>query len=848
MRRTGRVAGLVIAAGLLVSSVASGYYHFVHFATRVGPYIPIPEKYDLSALRNKTIYYYISDQTPTALAPGDTVQGLLSQIRLAAKAWNDVPTSDLRIAFGGVEIVGTPQNTPGIDVIFDDDIPPGIQALGGVTTIGAMIQPAGGTAFYPIARGQLKIRRDLSGTPPTPSFGERLFLTMTHEFGHTLGLQHTLTSGAMSTEITRATTRSKPLADDDVAGLSILYPSISFLAKTATLNGRVTMGGTGVNLASVVAISANGSAISSLTNPDGTYSVQGIPPGTYYVYVHPLPPALNGETTPANIKPPQDPNGTALPMSGYFTTQFYPGTRDPNAAVTIFLSAGDTKSAIDFSVQRRNSPALSSIVVYGYYGQIANYPAPVLGAGTGSTLVARGEGLVSASNALPAGLNIDVLAQSGATVRAGSAKYYSNPYMQFFVGPGFAWTPGPRHLLFWTQDDLYVLPSGLLLVSNQGPMISAVSTATDDKGGRAVLVAGSNFDATTRVFFDGAQAPVLRQNGDGSLLVSPPAALPGHRANVVAVNGDGQSSLFTQPGGGPTYTYDAGDEPSLTSISPALLPVGAEAMVEINGVNTRFADGSTVVGFGSSDITVRQVWVTGPNRLLANVSVAAGAALAQTTVTVGTGLQLLSAPLAFQITPAPARLVTMTPPVVNANTGTPGAPAGGVALVSVANLPASASVTVTVADQRATVVSSANGSMTFQVPSGLPLGPAVVRMQSSSGDSIAPIVMTITPPPPVITSVNMTGGSLIDATHPARPGSTLSLTISGLPDSAQTADSSSVRVTVGGVEQMAIAIAPQSGNTQIQVLLSSSVATGAQVPITVTYAGITSVPALIPIQ
>jgi hypothetical protein len=48
-----------------------------------------------------------------------------------------------------------------------------------------------------------------------------------------------------------------------------------------------------VNLASVVAISPSNPAIATLTNPDGTYQINGIPAGSglsYYVYVHPLPP------------------------------------------------------------------------------------------------------------------------------------------------------------------------------------------------------------------------------------------------------------------------------------------------------------------------------------------------------------------------------------------------------------------------------------------------------------------------------------------------------------------------------------------------------------------------------
>src|ERR1017187_1547958 len=122
MRRKVQTLAILVAAGLLLSPVASGYYHFIHFVSLTGALVPIPEKYDLTALRNKTVYYFITDQTPTVFAPGDSTNGLISQIRLAMKTWNDVTSSDLRLAFGGIAPTGTPMNTPAIDVRFEDDI------------------------------------------------------------------------------------------------------------------------------------------------------------------------------------------------------------------------------------------------------------------------------------------------------------------------------------------------------------------------------------------------------------------------------------------------------------------------------------------------------------------------------------------------------------------------------------------------------------------------------------------------------------------------------------------------------------------------------------------------------
>ena len=464
----------IAAAGLLLSSVASGYYHYVHFATKTAPFTPIPEKYDLASLPGKTVYYFISDDGPTQLAEGDTLAGLVSQIRLAARTWNNVGTSDLRVAFGGFESAATAQNGPGIDVSFDDEIPPGLAALGGVTSVAdGPLFPDSAPAYVPIKRSVVKIRRDLKDSP---SFGERTWLTILHEFGHALGLQHTLTSGVMSTEITRGTTRGAPLSADDIAAISTLYPTGSFLASTASISGRVTMDGGGVNLASVVAVSANGPAISALTNPDGTYTIDGIPAGAYYIYVHPLPPPVQGESTPANIMPPYDPDGNPIPAGDPFGSQFYPGVTDPGQASILSLNAGDRPTDVDFSVQRRATVAISSVRTYGYYGQYAVAPAPLLGSSTGTTMVAAGAGLMTPSYSdLTPGLQVNVLGNSGAMVLPNTTKPYTGAYIQFGVRSTFGWSRGPRHLLFSTPDDLYLLPAGLFLVEKQPPVVDSVA-------------------------------------------------------------------------------------------------------------------------------------------------------------------------------------------------------------------------------------------------------------------------------------------------------------------------------------------------------------------------------------
>jgi len=141
-----------------------------------------------------------------------------------------------------------------------------------------------------IVRSTVTLARD-TNLGAGPSYFEAYFTTAVHEIGHALGLQHTWTSSAMSQDIIRNTSRARPLDTDDIAALSLLYGKANWQADYGSISGRVTFANNQpVGLASVVAINPTGSAISALTNPDGTYRIDGVPAANYFLYVHPLPP------------------------------------------------------------------------------------------------------------------------------------------------------------------------------------------------------------------------------------------------------------------------------------------------------------------------------------------------------------------------------------------------------------------------------------------------------------------------------------------------------------------------------------------------------------------------------
>ena len=490
--------------------------------------------FNLSSLTGNTVSYFISDQTPSPVAPGDSAANLASQIQAAAAVWNTVPSSSIRVAFGGFAAIGAPQtapqSTPGIDVIFNDaDVPPGLLAQTRLTWLTSDVNAvSNGAPFVPIRRSTIALRHNLlnasnvTNSSPLASYDDLFFMVMVHEFGHALGLQHTLTSGVMATNYTAATTKAAPLSPDDVAGISLLYPTQNYTQGVGAISGAVQVAGKGVNLANVVALSASGTAISTLTAPDGTFQIQGVPAGQYYLYASPLPPAQNGEAYPDNIVPPEDALGNPFNADTGFDTEFSPGTRDLTQAAVVTVGAGVVSGGVNCNLQPRSGPAVTYVETWGYVGQIAVASPPLL-TGSRQYLVFGGPTGITSSGNVAAGLSVSAI--GAATVEPKTLAYNSPGYAEVVVDPGplpaasSQASPVPLSsqvaLVVTLPNDMYVLPYAFSVVPAPPPSITGVSGVTDGLGNTTVNLAGSNLNASTTILFDGAPAQVQAVNSDG---------------------------------------------------------------------------------------------------------------------------------------------------------------------------------------------------------------------------------------------------------------------------------------------------------------------------------------------
>jgi hypothetical protein len=849
LRARGNIlAGAAFAAFL--SSPAAAYYHFTHYLRTTAPVQAIQEKFDLNALPNKTLTFYVSDNGPTQLQPGDSFASVIGAFRQAIQTWDSVGTSDLRLAFGGLYNQSAPFNTPVAQIVFTDDMPPGVVEMAGPT---AKQSFNAGSQFVAITTSTVMVPRNLSQNPISSS--EEFFTTAVHEIGHALGLQHTWTSSAMATGPTRATTRARAIDTDDIAGLTLLYPKAGALAQFGSISGRIVSGGQPVHLATVVAIRPNGSAVSTLTQPDGSYIINGLPPDTYWVYTQALPPAVQSALGPGDIVLPADLTGRPQQPTGTTETLFYPGTRDPNAFAPIQVRAGANVGLNDLNVQRKTSPAIYDVTTYGFIGTVPNSPGFINSTTSGSSIVATGTGLIASGTTPVAGLSVQAFGVGGANVLPVGVRPYTTSYITLDVLFSPSPATGGRHLYFTLPNDAYVLPDGINLVQKAPPAVSSVNP----QGDGSVVVNGSSLALDSKVYFDSLPAVTRSFTGNdnsGSLVVVPPVGFSGQAAAVVVYNSDGQNSTFVQASA-PTLQIGVPGSPSFVFNSQTnVLPAGASSMIDITGVGTQFVDGQTTVGFGTSDITVKKVWVLSPNHLWANISVAPNAAPFAYTATVMTGFQVAPQSFAFQVTPlAAAAAVPNRPnialPVSNASQAQSSIYPGSLVSVTGNNLsvnPTGGGISLTLGDQPVAVISASPSQILFVVSSNMPIGPAVLKLNSGAADAY-PVVIEVDSPPVVISSVLSSQNQPVDTGHPDGAGDIVGIVLQNL-DPTTVSNPGRVHLLEGGSDLTALAVAPAAGQPGLYeafFALSPAIASQ-QVQLVVTVDGVASNPVIVAIR
>lgn len=784
MRRTLKPRfGIAALLAIFAAGGLPGYHHFRHYPPGDGsvPAAPVVEKFDLSALTDQTVFFFVSSTRPRTVA-NDSYEAMVSQIRQALSVWDSVPTSALRVAFGGVSDTPLPGAAPAGEIIFAE-LPPGVIGLGGPVT---RADPRDGA--MPILRSQVILSNDLTtGSRPRPSFSEIFFTSLVHEIGHALGLQHTLTSSVMSTDVTRSTTRALPLALDDAAGLSALYPNQNFLELFGSLSGRVlTASGAPVHMASVVAVSSDGSVVSALTTPDGTYRIEGLAPGEWLVYVHPLPPATQDGLGPANIVLPTDGTDRVIPASGPFRTVFHGGANRPEESTPLKVAAGVDRGEVDFRVDPIRASRLFNITTFSFPGNGAAgvHPAFLDVNRLSPFILATGPGLIQNLQAV----SLEVLG-GDVTVRPPAIYPFDARFAIIRFGSTLFSPLTPKHLLFRLGNDIYILPSAVRFTAQPAPVIHWITPTVGPDGQSLWRVRGANFEPRSTVYFDGLPAQAV---GFDPLLseiwIRPPEGPSGRAAVVTVYNSDGQSSAFTLPDGNILFPFPSSIAPVI-EISPPSSRPGRDLIVSLKGVNTNFVPGETAVGFGTSDIVVREVHIVSPTRLDVVVTVRPEAAPGPYVLSVIRGLEVIALRDSFRVeeeaAETEARPTVRFRSLLNSASMRPEISPGVLATLIGAHLTADTTAVkadpplVTLNGQACRILSAAPGRINLQVPLSLDLGPAVLEVENELGRS-DPMLVDIQRASPGLFGAFDAAGDAISEQNPAIPGRRLVLTATGL--------------------------------------------------------------------
>jgi uncharacterized protein (TIGR03437 family) len=441
---------------------------------------------------------------------------------------------------------------------------------------------------------------------------------MTHEFGHSLGLNHSGLLGATMFQYVAANARY--LSSDEIGFASAVYPAKG--VALGTISGKVVAGdGSAVQSALVEMIdTANGNALSALTGSDGSYSVEGAP-GSYVVYAEPI--TSSSVVQAGNLY---------LPTTAVVTSNFQPTVLGGLSSPTqIALTAGAGVTVPNLTVTAGSSsltPPYAGIGAAGASGDIHSIVGAtpfVVPSGQSVDIGLIGGGIDGTVSITAIGQGISVHAGS---LRVDSKEQYSGiltglPFVRVTLDIAAHQTPSLASLII-TKGSSVLAMSGVLILVPPTPVFTsnAVVNAASYLGNGVVSPGGisSIYDTAhnslgpnpyvqntaydiygnlptsagnVSVTFDGAAAPIYFAYA-GQLNVQVPFEVAGKSSTQVVVNYYGSKSA-------PVAVTVASAQPTFFTFTAE----GKDAIIQnfpdysLNNANNPIARGGVAILYGT---------------------------------------------------------------------------------------------------------------------------------------------------------------------------------------------------------------------------------------------------------
>jgi len=287
--------------------------------------------------------------------PAETAYRLL---RESFQVWEQVPTATIAFRDEGLTQTLAPSRNDGRNLLFFDENNRWLQAprnagIIAVTRINSD-DPTGAIIDADIIFNGRDFRFIATPEEIGNLSTNRIYLkdVAVHEIGHFLGLDHSpiqqaTTSRPTMTPFSDIPGEAQSLEADDIAGVSVLYPSAAFQLRTGTIAGQVAdtaavpLFGVGVFAENTDTGELYGTLAGAAPTRSnrGSYLFQGLTPGIYRLHIAPVVGAINENNF----------GGIFSNFTTTFPLEYFGNTSLAGLAQPVGIEAGKVVDSIDFT-------------------------------------------------------------------------------------------------------------------------------------------------------------------------------------------------------------------------------------------------------------------------------------------------------------------------------------------------------------------------------------------------------------------------------------------------------------------------------------------------------------------